>query len=510
MLYGQNPGYEREGGMNRHIILCVDDEPGILSSLKRDLRGEDYEVITAAGGEEALGLLRKDEVSLVLSDQRMPSMTGVELLQKVRELYPDTVRILLTGHVEVETAVAAINKGEVYRYLLKPWEKEELLMTVKQGIEKYDLVRLIREQRDRLVEINRHLSREKAMVSTIINAMGEGLIVTDRDGKITFVNRVIEKLLMKGENEIFGKGIDDLFERCSGDTEVHPKEVRCYLNLGADRVPVIMVSSPLLDEHGAHMGAVNTVRDISAESELEQKKADFLAMIVHDLRSPLISNIYGARLIKKRLKENLDGELSEIIENNLTTLDRALNLVNDLLDISKIESGNLEVRKDAIDIGEILDISIKSLRSMADMAGISIEREAEPDIPKIKGDRELLIRVMINMIGNAIKYTSQGGVVGVTTVTTGFGIKVSVIDRGPGIPEEKLSTIFERYVQLGREVENMKRGTGLGLTICRQIVEAHSGRIWAENSAGGGSIFNFELPYPDPAKSSLSARKEHV
>lgn len=485
--------------MNRHTILCVDDEPSILSSLKRDLRGEDYEVITATSGEEALDLLRKDEVSLVISDQRMLSMTGVELLQKVREVSPDTVRVLLTGHLEIETAVAAINKGEVYRYLFKPWEKEDLLMTVKQSLEKLELVRLVREQRDRLAEINRDLSREKVMVSTIINAMGEGLIVTDRDGKITFVNRVIERLVMKSEEEILGEGIDDLFERSPGDRDAQPKVGRCYLKIGAKRVPVMMISSPLIDENGIHMGTVNTVRDISAEYELEQKKADFLAMIVHDLRSPLISNIYGARLLKKRLKESLDEELSEIIESNMATLDRALNLVNDLLAISKFESGKLEIKNEDVDIGEILDISIRSFRTMAHMAGISIGRDAEPDIPRIKGDRELLIRMMINLIGNAVKFSPQGGDIRVTALTTGFGVKVSVIDKGPGIPNENLSSIFDRYVQLGREREKMKMGTGLGLTICKQIVEAHGGKIRAENAAGGGSIFTVELPYPAAA-----------
>ena len=490
--------------MNRHIILCVDDEPSILSSLKRDLRGEDYEVITAASGEEALDLLRKDEFSLIISDQKMPSMTGVELLQKVRELYPDTVKILLTGHLEIETAVAAINKGEVYRYLFKPWEKEDLLMTVKQSLEKLDLVRIIREQRDRLAEINKDLSREKAMVSTIINAMGEGLIVTDRNGNITFVNRVIEKLAMKSEEDIFGKGIDDLFERCSGDREAHPTIGRCYLKIGAERVPVMMISSPLIDGNGVHMGTVNTVRDISAECELEQKKADFLAMIVHDLRSPLISNIYGARLIKKRLKESLNGELSEIIESNMATLDRALNLVNDLLDISKFESGNLEIKNEDINIGDILDISVKSFRTMAEMAGITIGIEAGPDIPRIRGNRDLLIRVMINLIGNAVKFSPQGGDVRVSALATGFGVKVSVIDKGPGIPNEKLSSIFDRYVQLDRETEKMKMGTGLGLTICKQIVEAHGGRIRAENAVGGGSIFILELPHPALAKSPYS------
>jgi signal transduction histidine kinase len=141
---------------------------------------------------------------------------------------------------------------------------------------------------------------------------------------------------------------------------------------------------------------------------------------------------------------------------------------------------------------------------MADMAGISIGREAEPNIPRIKGDRELLIRVMINLIGNAVKFSPQGGDVRVTALATGFGVKVSVIDKGSGIPEEKLSSIFERYVQLGKETEKMKMGTGLGLTICRQIVEAHGGKIRAENAAGGGSMFTVELPYPAPATSETS------
>lgn len=489
--------------MSRHTILCVDDEPSILFSLKRELRDEDYDVIGATGGEEALEIMRKNKVSLVISDQRMPKMTGVELLQKVRELSPDTVRVLLTGHLEIETAVAAINKGEVYRYLFKPWEKEDLLMTVKQSLEKLDLVRLIREQRDRLAEINSDLSREKAMVSTIINAMGEGLIVADRDGKITFVNRILEKLVMESEEDLLGKGIDDLFERRSGDKDAHTKEERCYIKIGEERLPIMMIRSPLIDENGIYMGTVNTVRDISAECKLEQKKADFFAMIVHDLRSPIISNIYGARMLKKRLKESLNGELSEIIESNMATLDRALNLVNDLLDMSKFESGKLEIKNEDIDIGEILDISIRSFRTMADMAGISIGREAEPSIPRIKGDRELLIRVMINLIGNAVKFSPQGGDVRITALATGFGVEVAVVDKGPGIPKEKLLSIFDRYVQLGRETEKMKMGTGLGLTICKQIIDAHGGRIRAENLPGSGSVFTLELPKPALAKSPL-------
>lgn len=482
--------------MSRHTILCIDDESSILSSLKRDLRGLDHDLFSVTTAEEALDILKEKTVSLVISDQRMPSMTGIDLFQKVRDVSPDTVRILLTAYLDVETAMAAINKGEVYRYILKPWDKEDLLLTVKHGLEKYSFIREIKEQREKLIEINRELSKEKAMVSAMINAMGEGLIVADREGKITFVNRAIEKLLIKSEEDIVGKRIDDFFKSNSESRGRHPKEGRYYINMGMKEIPVMMISSPLINEKGIQSGSVNTVRDISAEYELEQRKADFFAMIIHDLRSPLISNIYGIKILQNRLKENINEEFSKILDENTATLQRGLDLVNNLLDISKFDSGKVEIKREGVDISEVVDISIRSLGPLSEIAGISVDKEYKPDIPLIKGDRELLTRLMINLIGNAIKFSQQGSNVRISAASTGFGVKISIIDKGPGIPEEKLSSIFDRYVQSGRHPKEEKLGTGLGLAICKQIVEAHSGRILAGNVEGGGSIFTVDLPVP--------------
>lgn len=124
----------------RHTILFVDDEESILSSLLRLFRKEDYEIFTATGGREGLKIIEENEISLIISDHRMPVMTGVEFLSEVKEISPDTIRIMLTGYADLEAAVAAINKGEVYRFISKPWNDEELLLTVRQSIEYRDLM----------------------------------------------------------------------------------------------------------------------------------------------------------------------------------------------------------------------------------------------------------------------------------------------------------------------------------------------------------------------------------
>jgi len=150
--------------MPLHKILLVDDEQGILDSLTRLLFEEDYEVETATSGKEALKKMSNNNFSLVISDQRMPEMTGAEFLQKVKKLHPDTIRIMLTGYSDINDAVAAINKGEVYRYINKPWNDEELKLIIKQAVKHYDLVAenrelhtLLKEQNEALRDINKNL-----------------------------------------------------------------------------------------------------------------------------------------------------------------------------------------------------------------------------------------------------------------------------------------------------------------------------------------------------------------
>lgn len=158
-----------------YAILCVDDERSVLQSLKRLLRKEPYRVYLAEGGEAGLDLLREHPVQVVISDQRMPGMTGTQFLQKVKELYPDTIRVILSGYAEAEAIVASINQGEIYRFLGKPWKDESLKTTIRQCFEHYDMIQenrcLQQQTRDQLEELQRLNTLLEASVETRTRAL---------------------------------------------------------------------------------------------------------------------------------------------------------------------------------------------------------------------------------------------------------------------------------------------------------------------------------------------------
>ena len=186
MAYPGYPDYRGKGSqMAEHAVLCVDDESHILSSLRRSLRKEPYRLLTAGGGAEGLEILAENPVQVVVSDQRMPRMCGTEFLAQVRQLYPDTVRIVLSGYAEADTIVASINRGEVYRFIAKPWEDEHLRSTILQSLEHHDLVvenRALQEQTRRHM---RELERLNALLSRSVE---------ERTRSLQFSQEVLESL----------------------------------------------------------------------------------------------------------------------------------------------------------------------------------------------------------------------------------------------------------------------------------------------------------------------------
>jgi len=155
--------------MEEHTILCVDDEESILNSLKRLLRKEPYKIYTATGGEAGLAVMAEHPVQLVITDQRMPGMTGTEFLQKVKESWPDTTRIILSGYAEVGTIVNSINQGEIYRFIAKPWQEEELKAVIRQGLERYDMI----QENIRLSALNNQQLEQLKNLNNLLEASVE-------------------------------------------------------------------------------------------------------------------------------------------------------------------------------------------------------------------------------------------------------------------------------------------------------------------------------------------------
>ncbi len=243
-----------------------------------------------------------------------------------------------------------------------------------------------------------------------------------------------------------------------------------------------------------------------AEAATASKSA-FLASVSHELRTPLTSIIGFTRIIQKRMSEVIEPAVTaddpkieralRQVDGNLVIMaeegDRLATLINDVLDLSKIEAGRIEWKMAPLDVGEVVARAAAATSALFEQSPVSFRLAVEPDLPTVVGDRDRLIQVVINLISNAVKFTREGHVTCRAT-RDGDEIIISVADTGVGIAPEDRATVFEEFRQVGDTLPDTPAGTGLGLPISRQIVEHHGGRIWLESAVGAGSTFSFSLP----------------
>ena len=401
------------------------------------------------------------------------------------------------------------------------------------------------------------LTKEERKLTTIVDNLGEGLIVVEPTGHVLYVNPVAERLLNLGDTSGFGNYIaldteagEIRWTKASEDTETEHTEIKTadlkilsasqrettqhqtmiaeINSRGEDtstpqpdssnhRVLRIIVSH-FPDESNNIAGTVYVFDDITNEHEIEQMKSEFVSLVSHELRTPLTSIIGFISLI-------LDGKTGKINQKQQESLGRALRqserlaeLINDLLDISRIEAGRIEMKQEQVQIDAIAERRIEELRPQADEKAIALLLETPSNLPATIGDADRIGQVFINLIGNAIKYTPDNGKVTVriskssqnltqnaTPIPSSQarvldqserdGFHVQVIDTGPGIPAEEREKVFDKFRQLGSVQTRQQGGSGLGLSIASGIVEAHGGKLWVDTGENGqGSNFQFFMP----------------
>jgi signal transduction histidine kinase len=380
------------------------------------------------------------------------------------------------------------------------------------------------------------LTQEERKLTAIVDNLGEGLIVVEPTGRVLYVNPVAERLLNLGNTADYENfiAIDTStgtisWTKTSKSTEVAKTEARTVdmkilsssqremaqhqtviveanvnrnqSNGDSSRV-LRIIASHFSDEHNNVAGTVYVFDDITNEHEIEQMKSEFVSLVSHELRTPLTSIIGFISLI-------LDGKTGKINQKQHESLSRAHRqskrlaaLINDLLDVSRIEAGRIEMKQEQVQIDWIAKRRIEELRPQADEKVISLFLEAQSNLPRMIGDADRIGQIFVNLIGNAIKFTPGNGKVTVRIskslqngkVTDGF--HVEVVDTGPGIPTEDREKVFDKFQQLG-SVHTRKPygGTGLGLSIAAGILEAHGGRLWVDTGDNGqGSNFQFFIP----------------
>jgi len=225
--------------------------------------------------------------------------------------------------------------------------------------------------------------------------------------------------------------------------------------------------------------------------ELDKLKSDFVSMVSHELKTPLAAMKTSAQVLEVAdIATETKREMLDIILRNI---DRQTNLVNDLLDLSRIESGRMELKIGSVPLDSLIADSIESVKQAASEKGIKLNVELPEGLASVKGDREKLTQVVINLINNAIKFTPRSGEISIKARELNGQVEVKVSDTGIGIPAEDLDMVFDKFYQVDSTLTREAGGTGLGLAICKGIIEAHRGRIWAESELGKGSTFIFRL-----------------
>jgi len=408
----------------KHKILFVDDDANVLASYQRQF-GKKFNIITTPSSHAALdAILTSGPFAVVVSDLRMPEMDGVAFLSEVRKTSPDSVRIMLTGQSDYDATIAAVNEGNIFRFLQKPCSNGDLQQALESGLEHYNLI-----------NDHKRVIRELQLANEAAERANEELIRTNNNLAKT------------------GKWAAEMARKAKSATVA---------------------------------------------------KSEFLANMSHEIRTPLNAAIGMTELC---LDTKLDAEQKEFLNVVLTSCESLLGIINDILDFSKIEAGQLDIENIDFCLTDIVERVAEILSIRAQSKSLELTCFVEPNIPKsIVGDPTRLHQILVNLLGNAIKFTDQGEVAmrvsrvsGRSQQTSPLRLHFSVQDSGIGIDKKNLDKIFDKFSQEDASTTRKFGGTGLGLSISKSLVEMMGGHIWVESEVDKGTIFNFELSF-EPAQ----------
>ncbi len=485
-------------------ILVVDDEKIIRDGCVRILGKEGWAVQTAGGGEDGLRLLQEEPFDLLLLDLKMPGLSGMEVLQRVKALRPELLVVIITGYATVESAVEAMKAG-AYDFVSKPFLPDQLRIVVRRALEKKALqweADLLRREREKGL---REIAGEKSKIKTIIHCMADGVLVTDHEGHVVLHNPALVRMLKMEISPTLGHALDDgIGNDCWRGFVRRIRETREGSTVSQEVVvgelTLMAHIAPVRSEEGEVLGAVTVLRDISMLKAMDQMKSDFVAMVSHELRAPLSS-------VEQQLSVILAGILGEVNNRQQEMLGRAkerthalLALINDLLDLSKIEAGFVVQHKEPVQITEVLEKVVELLKPQAAAKNIALTLSLPEILPQVMMDRGNMEEVFINLVSNGIKYTPERGSVELFVRVQGSHLCAEVADNGMGISSEDLPRVFDKFYRVKNAQTRKITGTGLGLPIVKRIVEAHLGTVEVESQPGNGSKFRVYLPLEPSAK----------
>ncbi len=512
---------------NEQTILIVDDNPSNLGVIVDYLEHYDFKVLVARRGETGIEKAQFARPNVILLDVLMPGIDGFETCRRLKannEL-KDIPVIMMTALTDVESKLQGFQAGAV-DYITKPFQQEEVLARVRTHLNlrslQQDLQKKNRQlqqemaERERAEEMLRKL--EKAIETTEV-----GVTITDNDGHIEYINPADARMHGYAVDDVIGKHASifappDVRPQSPVHTTkvsfVHWKRERINARKDGTTFPAVLISNPIPDKHGNTIGKVTICEDITelkkAESalleahhrlqeqnaqlqELNASKDKFFSIISHDLRAPFSTLIGLSEFISTNYHKYREEKFKRHIDILHSSAQRLYALLENLLTWARLQRGAMEYEPEEFDLDGVIQENITLFSPRADEKRIRLTKEAEEGLMAY-ADPRMIDTVLRNLLSNALKFTKAGDSIAITAVPQEQRIEARVTDTGAGITEsgkDKLFRIDAHYSRTGTEGE---QGTGLGLILCKELIEQNGGQIWVESEVGKGTTFTFTIP----------------
>lgn len=478
---------------NSASILVIDDEARIREACTLVLTDRGFQVSSAPDGEEGLKMIAAQHFDIVLVDLMMPTISGFDVLSEVRKNHPDSVVIVITGYATLEHSIEAMKKG-AFDFIPKPFTPDQLRAVVDKSLQYTNALQDIAESKSRL--------------RVMVNRLTEGVLTTDSNKLIVQANRAFLHMMGYHGEDVIGRNVSsvienhellDAIDETLAMTPATFAEITNELQLKDDDGDKFYSSrcSPFRSKSGNNLGTITVLHDITALKKMDQMKSDFVSMVSHEIRSPMNSLLMQLKVITDGLAGEVTDKQQEILERASGKILNLNNLVSELLDLSRIESGLIGHEKEMMDMGQLLKEQQKFYSPYGDKNNISIHLDIEDDLPPIIANVQNIEEIFSNLITNAIKYSRKNKTIDIRAQVENEYMKIQVKDHGFGIAEDDLKNIFSRFYRVKNATTREIHGTGLGLAIVKSIVESHHGTIRVASTIGEGSTFTILLPLGD-------------
>jgi len=542
-------------------VLLVEDNEDDAILIREELSETNIEIERAERLSTALDRLVGGDLDAVLLDLSLPDARGLDNIERVLGKAPGVPIVVLTGLNDEEAAVQAVERG-AQDYLIKGQADGHLLArSLRYAVQRHRAEESLKERNRELLalrKISETILASLDLQPVIEQILEQAIFIGSFDlGNIRLLDpnrEMLQVVVTRGyrdpQNVLSHRRISPsleaahsshfrelIFKQACIEEQVRAsKGLRTFKKEGVEsfvQVPVraegevlgiIQLASrtprrfrieevDLLETIGNQMGMAiqrarlyeETKRQARELEKANQLQADFTAMIAHDLRSPLMNISGAAEAIINGMFGDVNEEQKRWLGRILANGHSLVNLVSDFLDVAKLEAGYLELTQERVDLRDLIDGTLDNFLILAQEKEISLTTALPASVPLVRGDRRRLEQVISNLVSNAIKFTGPGGSVELGMAQSDNAhVKIWVRDNGIGIPQTEVAKLFEKYRQCSNAVETGRKGTGLGLVICKMVVQAHGGRIWVETEEGKGSVFFFCLPFPESGVSPIA------